>query len=148
MPRVLASADVFVNASVVDNQPLSLLEAFASGLPVVTTATGGIAGMLRPGETGLVVPLRDPAALAAAVLALLRDEEAALRMARSARLLAEGHSWTAVRDLWTEVYSGRSVDAAPATEDGVRRSGRPEPAGGLEVAREERYEGSDVAPAR
>ena len=56
MPLLYDSCDVFVNASVVDNQPLSVLEAFASGLPVVTTPTGDLAAMVRPGETGLVVP--------------------------------------------------------------------------------------------
>ena len=148
MPRVCASADVFLNASVVDNQPLSLLEAFASGLPVVTTATGGIAGMLRHGETGMIVPPLDPAAMAAAVLALLRDEDAALRIARGARRVAETHSWAPVRDLWTEVYSGRSADAAPAAEDGDRRGSRQKSAASLEVDREERYEESVVARAR
>jgi len=43
MPGLYDEADVFVNSSVVDNQPLSVLEAFAAGLPVVSTATGAIA---------------------------------------------------------------------------------------------------------
>lgn len=148
MPALCASADVFLNASVVDNQPLSLLEAFASGLPVVTTATGGIAGMLRHGESGLIVPPQDPAAMAAAVLWLLRDEEAALRIAGGARRVAETHSWPLVRDRWIEVYRGRSVDAAPVVDDGDRRGCGPKPAGSLEVAREEGYEESGIAPAR
>ncbi len=148
MPQLCASADIFLNASVVDNQPLSLLEAFASGLPVVTTATGGIARMVRHGETGMVIPPLDPAAMAAAVLALLRDEDLSLRVARGARGEAETHSWSHVRDQWTEVYSGRSVDAAPAAGDGDRRGSRQEPAGSLEVAREERYDESVVAQAR
>jgi glycosyltransferase involved in cell wall biosynthesis/peptidoglycan/xylan/chitin deacetylase (PgdA/CDA1 family) len=148
MPQICASADVFLNASVVDNQPLSLLEAFASGLPVVTTATGGIAGMVRDGETGIIVPPLDPAAMAAAVLALLRDEDAALRIARGARRVAENHSWPPVRDQWTEVYSGRSIDAAPPAEDGDRRGSRQKPAGSLEVAREERFEKPAVVRAR
>jgi glycosyltransferase involved in cell wall biosynthesis len=52
MPEMLDQADIFVNASVVDNQPVSLLEAFASGLPVVSTPTGDIAAMVRHEETG------------------------------------------------------------------------------------------------
>lgn len=148
MPRLCDSADVFLNASVVDNQPLSLLEAFASGLPVVTTAAGGVADMLRHGESGLFVPPLDPAAMAAAVLALLQDEQAALRLARGARLVAEAHSWAAVRERWSDVYSGRSVDADAAAEDGALRGGRPEPAGSLEVAREEGYEAPDAVAAR
>jgi glycosyltransferase involved in cell wall biosynthesis/peptidoglycan/xylan/chitin deacetylase (PgdA/CDA1 family) len=122
MPGICAEADVFLNASVVDNQPLSLLEAFASGLPVVTTATGGIASMLRHGESGLIVPALDPAAMAAAVLTLLRDDESAQRMSRGARLVAEIHSWPFVKDQWTEVYSGRP--AAVVAPDRGREEGQ------------------------
>jgi glycosyltransferase involved in cell wall biosynthesis/peptidoglycan/xylan/chitin deacetylase (PgdA/CDA1 family) len=116
MPDVCSAADVFLNASVVDNQPLSLLEAFASGLPVVTTASGGIAAMVRQGESGIIVPPLDPAAMAAAVIALLLDDERAGRIARGARAVAEAHSWPLVSDLWDAVYCGtllvaRAVDA-------------------------------------
>lgn len=139
MPDLYGAADLFLNASVVDNQPLSLLEAFASGAPVVTTASGGIAGMLSDHKTGMLVPPLDPAAMAAAVLELLRDQDLAARIARGARQVAETHSWSCVRDQWTEVYSGRSGDAAPVAADADQRGGRAEPAGSLEVAREERH---------
>jgi len=148
MPDLYAACDVFLNASVVDNQPLSLLEAFSSGLPVVTTATGGIAGMVRHGETGMLVPPLDPRAMAAAVLELLRSESLALRIARGARRVADTHSWPCVRDQWTEVYSGRRVDATPVVADGDQRGRRSEPAASLEVAREERHEEPAVARAR
>jgi glycosyltransferase involved in cell wall biosynthesis len=148
MPRLCESHDLFVNASLVDNQPLSVLEAFASGLPVVTTATGDIAAMVEHGETGWIVPPKDPAAIASAILALLGDGAGAFRMARAARRVAERHSWAAVRDLWSGVYSGRSKDAAAAAEDGDRRGGRQKPAGSLEVAREERYVEPAVVRAR
>jgi phenylacetate-CoA ligase len=59
MPSLLDAADVFVNSSVVDNQPVSVLEAFASGVPVVSTPTGDIANMVRDVETGLLVPPRE-----------------------------------------------------------------------------------------
>ena len=77
-----AEADIFLNASVVDNQPVSILEAFAAGLPVVSTPTGDIAAMVRHGQTGLLVPPNDPAALAAAVLRLIERPREALDMAR------------------------------------------------------------------
>src|SRR6185436_537268 len=88
MPALYATHALLLNASVVDNQPLSLLEAFASGLPVVTTATGGIAGMVTHGESGLLVPPQDAARMGAAVLELLADQELALRLARGARRVA------------------------------------------------------------
>jgi glycosyltransferase involved in cell wall biosynthesis len=105
MPSVCAASDIFLNASEIDNQPLSLLEAFASGLPVVTTPSGGIAHMVRNRETALVVPTRDPDAIAAAVLALLRDPDLAKRLADNARLASEEYSWAGVRRLWARAYS-------------------------------------------
>jgi L-malate glycosyltransferase len=105
MPALCDEADVFVNSSVVDNQPVSILEAFAAGLPVVSTATGDIGRMVRDGETGVLVPAHDPAAMAAAVEALVEDPARARRLAGKARLTAELHSWDAVRRAWTDVYS-------------------------------------------
>jgi len=100
-------ADVFVNSSVVDNQPVSVLEAFAAGLPVVSTDTGGIAAMVRDGETGLLVPPGDPAALAKAVTGLLDDPDRARLLARRARREVEQYTWAAVREAWAAVYAGR-----------------------------------------
>lgn len=105
MPALLDAADLFVNASVVDNQPLSILEAFAAGLPVVSTATGDIAAMVRDGETGLSVPRDDPGAMADAVCALLADPERALRLARRAHEEVERHTWARVSEEWADVYT-------------------------------------------
>src|SRR5688572_17073050 len=82
MPALYDACDVFVNASVIDNQPLSVLEAFAAGLPVVSTPTGDIASMVKNGETGLLVGPEDPAALADAVESLLGDHTRARALAR------------------------------------------------------------------
>jgi glycosyltransferase involved in cell wall biosynthesis len=106
MPRLYAEADIFVNSSVVDNQPLSVLEALASGLPVVSTGTGDIASMVRDGETGLVIPPDDPAAMAKAVTALLDNPDEARQMARRARNEVEPYTWSHVREQWARVYSG------------------------------------------
>jgi glycosyltransferase involved in cell wall biosynthesis len=81
MPQLCAEADIFLNASVVDNQPVSILEAFASGLPVVSTPTGDIPAMVRHRHTGLIVPPTDAPSLAAAVLQLLECPGEALRLA-------------------------------------------------------------------
>jgi glycosyltransferase involved in cell wall biosynthesis len=106
VPELCASADLFLNASIVDNQPLSILEAFASGLPVVTTATGGIASMVLHAESGLIVPPGDPAGMASAVLRLLADPGLSRRLSRSAREIACRHSWVGVREQWCSVYAG------------------------------------------
>ena len=106
MPTLYEDADIFVNSSVVDNQPLSVLEAFAAGLPVVSTATGDIAALVRDGETGLIVPPGDPPAMAKAVASLLEHPEHALRMARTARVQVEAYSWPRVRQQWAALYTG------------------------------------------
>jgi phenylacetate-CoA ligase len=104
VPALYASADVFLNAAVIDNQPVSVLEAFASGLPVISTGTGDIAAMLKQGEAGVLVPPRDPAAMAIAVIDLLEQPQRALALARRARAEAEGYTWNRISSEWAEVY--------------------------------------------
>jgi glycosyltransferase involved in cell wall biosynthesis len=106
IPALCDRCDVYVNASLVDNQPLSILEAFAAGLPVVSTPTGDISSMIESGETGLLVPERDPGALAAAIESLLDDPERAARMARRAHERVQAHAWREVRQGWLQVYAG------------------------------------------
>jgi glycosyltransferase involved in cell wall biosynthesis len=106
MPDVYDDGDIFLNSSVVDNQPLSVLEAFASGLPVISTATGEIARMVRDGETGTIVPAEDPAAMAEAIDRALAYPERALAMARRARTEIEQYTWPAVSRQWTAAYNG------------------------------------------
>lgn len=106
MPELYADADIFVNAAVVDNQPVSVLEAFAAGLPVVSPATGDLAALVRDGETGLVVPPGDPAAVARAVATLVEDPERARGLAERARREVDAYSWPRVRERWAAVYAG------------------------------------------
>lgn len=107
MPELYEEADILLNASVVDNQPVSVLEAFAAGLPVVSTATGDLANLIRHRTTGLLVPREDPEAMADAASYLLGNPNRALRIARSAREEAEKHRWESVRSSWLAVYAGR-----------------------------------------
>lgn len=109
VPGLYDGADIFVNSSVVDNQPVSVLEAFAAGVAVVSTPTGDIAAMVRDGETGLLVPPDDPRALAGAIAGLLESPERALLMARRARRTVEAYAWPGVRDAWASVYAGRAA---------------------------------------
>ncbi len=99
-----AEADLYLNASAADNQPLSILEAFAAGLPVVTTDAGGIPHLVADGVTGRLVPVGDVRQLAAAAEATLADPAAARAMARRARRVADAHAWTAVAPKWKALY--------------------------------------------
>jgi L-malate glycosyltransferase len=102
--RVYAGADIFVNASWVDNLPGSILEAFASGTPVVTTSAGGIPYMLKHEETGLMCEPGDWRSLANHILRLLQDPTLARRLAAAAVHEASRYTWTNVRGQWIAVY--------------------------------------------
>jgi glycosyltransferase involved in cell wall biosynthesis len=104
MPALHDAAHIFVNSSVIDNQPVSILEAFASGLPVVSTPTGDIAAMLRGGEAGLLIDPADPSGMADAVTRLLTEPGLSLQLARRAREEAQRYAWSRVRELWTTLY--------------------------------------------
>jgi L-malate glycosyltransferase len=109
MPKLYDASDIFLNASTVDNQPVSILEAFAAGLPVISTSTGDIATMIRDGETGLLVPLHDPATMAKAASDLLDQPERALSMALRAHGEVQAYTWSSVREAWAAVYAGSTA---------------------------------------
>jgi glycosyltransferase involved in cell wall biosynthesis len=91
VPALLARAGLVVLSSLSEGVSLTLLEGMARGLPVVATRVGGNPEVLVDGETGLLVPPRDPAALARAMLQVWRDGEAARRLGRAGRRRVEAH---------------------------------------------------------
>ena len=107
IPRLYDEADIYLNASVVDNQPVSILEAFAAGLPVISTGAGDIPAMVRHEQTGLLVPQFDPEAIAQAVIDTLDQPERAVAFAKRAHDTIGRYTWPAVRDAWAEVYQRR-----------------------------------------
>lgn len=102
--RFYAEADIFVNASWADNLPGSIIEAFASGTPVVTTAAGGIPYIVTHEQTGLMCEPGDWKALANNVTRLLREPELALRLAAAGRNEASRYEWDNVRSQWLAAY--------------------------------------------
>jgi glycosyltransferase involved in cell wall biosynthesis len=98
-------ADVYLNTPTIDNMPNSIIEAFASGIPVVTSDAGGIPYIVSNNQNGLLVPMRDPEALAAGALTLLRDPALVSRLTSRAREDAlTRYRWEAVRAGWRSVY--------------------------------------------
>jgi glycosyltransferase involved in cell wall biosynthesis len=139
MGALLQDADVYLNASRIDNMPISILEAFLAGLPVVTTNAGGIPYIVRHEDNGLVVSMGDVEGLAAAALRLLDDPALAARLAARAREDAMSlYVWPAVRDRWESAYqraaasagivpslgSGGSAATSSAVPDPAARSAR------------------------
>jgi len=90
VPRLLAAVDVFALTSLYEGFPNVLLEAMATGAVAVATDVGGCRELVTSGETGLLVPPRAPAAVAAAVGRVLRDPALARRLATAARQRVEG----------------------------------------------------------
>jgi glycosyltransferase involved in cell wall biosynthesis len=117
LPPIYDAAHIFVNSSVVDNQPVSILEAFACGLPVVSTGPGDIAGMLRGGEAGLIIDDEDPSAMANAVARLLGDRDLSLRITSRARKELERYTWPAVLEQWSSVYAQVIASAVAGQRD-------------------------------
>ena len=97
LPALYDSHDIFINASNVDNMPGAILEAFASGLPVVTTRAGGIPFLVEHEKTGFTVDLDDSGALARFAMALLENPESAQAIARNAFHYVQNCSWSNVR---------------------------------------------------
>lgn len=104
IPDLYADADIAINPSTVDNMPISILEAYASGVPVVTTDVGGIPYIAEHEKTALLVPARNPEAMAAAVLRLLDDHSTAETVIANGLRAAENYAWPVVRESWTELY--------------------------------------------
>jgi glycosyltransferase involved in cell wall biosynthesis len=124
-------ADVYLNASDIDNMPNSIIEAFACGLPVVTTRAGGIPYVVEHGRNGLLVDCGDHEALAAAALRLLEDAALAQRViAEGLRDVEQLYTWAAVSDRWAAVYR-RLVQARDAAAVPLERSTKAEAAGPL-----------------
>lgn len=105
IPRQLRQSDVFVLPSLQEGLPLSLLEAMASGLPVVATAVGGIPGVVKDGVNGLLVPAAAPAALRDALVRLLANPALRQRLGTAARRTAEAWSWSAVWERYEALLS-------------------------------------------
>jgi len=97
-------ADIFINASWLDNMPLSIIEAFAAGTPVVTTSPECMPYLVEHERTGLLSPVGDADALAANVIRLLRDPALAARLAQNAYKESQNYTWEAVREQWVNTY--------------------------------------------
>jgi L-malate glycosyltransferase len=99
-------ADIFINASWLDNMPVSIIEAYGAGTPVVTTSPESIPYLVEHERTGLLSAVGDEKALAANVIRLLRDPALAARLAENAYQESGKYTWDAVREQWVDVYRG------------------------------------------
>ena len=104
-------ADVMLNPSLVDNMPISILEALACGVPVVSTNVGGIPYLVQHEVNALLVAPRLPDAMAAEVISLLESPSKANALISAGLQLVQRHTWHNVRAQLMPVYGELSVMA-------------------------------------
>lgn len=99
------SADVMMNPSLADNMPISILEALACGVPVVTTDVGGVPYLVSHEQTALLVSPGDDQAMAEAVLSLLGNPALGDRLAKAGHAEIHDYTWPSVRRTLFAVYN-------------------------------------------
>jgi glycosyltransferase involved in cell wall biosynthesis len=109
--RLLAASDVFLLTSISEGIPLTVIEAMAAGLPVVSTRVGGVAEIVEEGRTGLLAPARDDGALAEALLLLAADPALRATMGqlgreRAAAVFSEARMHDGYRQLYENMLGG------------------------------------------
>lgn len=112
-----ADADIYLQTPDIDNMPSSVLEAYASGLPVVSTRAGGIPAILTDGVHGLLAPIGDDERVARQVLRLLAEPELVRSVTTTAYEATAALTWERVRGQWIDVYRGvlePAPESAPA----------------------------------
>jgi glycosyltransferase involved in cell wall biosynthesis len=119
IPALYASADVCINASLADNMPISVLEALASGVPVVSTRVGGVPHLVEHEQTALLVEAANPQAMAEAVLRVLGDAPLRARLKAAGLEAVRRFDWASVKPKLLAVYEAaarrpRSVRAGLA----------------------------------
>lgn len=104
VPNTLNQSDILLNTTNIDNTPVSVIEAMACGLCIVSTNVGGIPYLLENEVDALLVPPNDPMAMSKAVERILVEPGLAGRLSANARKKAEKFSWSVVLPQWEEVF--------------------------------------------
>jgi glycosyltransferase involved in cell wall biosynthesis len=105
---------LLLNPSLADNMPISLLEAMASGVPIVSTDVGGIPYLVEHGSSAMLVPPRQPDEMADCALRILDDPGVAERLRAKGLELARHYTWPIVRERLFETYSA-ALGGPPGT---------------------------------
>jgi len=104
IPLWLHCGDIFLNTTNVDNTPVSVIEAMACGLCVVSTGVGGIPHLITDGRDGLLVPPDNPAAMAQAIRRVLCNPVVARTLSSDARAKVESFDWSVILPKWRAVF--------------------------------------------
>jgi glycosyltransferase involved in cell wall biosynthesis len=101
--KLASEHDIFINTTHFDNTPISVMEAMALGLPVVSTNVGGIPYLLTDKENALLVNDADVSAMTDAICSLLEDQQKASDLTLNARHFIEQMDWNVVKEEWKRV---------------------------------------------
>jgi glycosyltransferase involved in cell wall biosynthesis len=104
MANAYREADISINPSLVDNMPISILEAMASGTPIVSTQVGGVPFVVEDGKTALLVPPGSPEAMAAAICKLMDDQALANLLVTNGLQEVQKYTWQKTWPLLANVY--------------------------------------------
>ena len=105
IPRYYSEADIYVQTPSIDNMPNSVVEACASGLPVVATRVGGVPAILADGAHGLLAEDDDDQGVADHILTLLKNPGYARQLSDAAYADCASYEWPVVRHAWMKAYS-------------------------------------------
>lgn len=97
--------DIFLNTTNVDNTPVSVIEAMALGMIIISTDAGGLPFLLENMKDAILVPVNDPGEIAKAIKILLNDPELCYQLSKNAREKAESFSWSNVEKKWTDLLT-------------------------------------------
>ncbi|RMB57403.1 glycosyltransferase [Dokdonia sinensis] len=100
-----AECDIFLNTTNFDNTPVSVIEAMALGLPIISTEVGGIPYLLENDSTAVLIPKGDVNACVAGIALMITQPEFAHRISLRARTVAEGFDWQTIKMKWNELLS-------------------------------------------
>ncbi|MCF6353713.1 MAG: glycosyltransferase family 4 protein [Candidatus Polarisedimenticolaceae bacterium] len=106
MAELYRTADIMINPSLADNMPISILEALASEVAVVSTNVGGIPYLVEHEKTALLVEPGAHETMAEAICQLLGDDEKSQQMVKSGLEQVKEYSWQSVCERWMQAYHG------------------------------------------
>jgi glycosyltransferase involved in cell wall biosynthesis len=104
VPTWLDQGDIFINTTNIDNTPVSVIEALACGLPVVSTNVGGLPDLLHDGADSLLVNAGNTAVMTEAVLRILQEDGLAEKLSSQARRSAEQFDWKTILPQWEALF--------------------------------------------
>jgi len=101
--KVSTDYDIFLNSTNIDNTPISVIEAMALGLAIVSTDVGGMKDLIDHQENGILVPWKDEKSMVKAVKLVLEDQENSAKMTLNARAKVSNFDWNIIKDDWNEL---------------------------------------------